>query len=465
MTLWGTSDKSLKAVIICLLVSFFISFDLSVLVSSHSMIENYFDCSFTLILWLSVSIAVSLVIFSPLSIDIVDKYGKRNGAMLGLVIIAIGSILSFFSSELNIFVLVFSRMITGMGMSLMCTTSIITDNVNKKYLPEAMAVSFSVACIGSAISPIVGLYLSNMFGWQFVFLPLTILFIALIIVFRTIDNVVVDPNREINYVLHILFIVSIGLIINTVFFPKEEWYVYLSGWIVLLVFIYVQRKTKKHIIDLSIFKNNLFRMSIILSLLFLFSAHCIDDAIVLFMDKFRDDLQIIIGPIVITSTALAALLRGLKPTLQFFISPLAARLNRGKSPMRLTIVGFALLMVVPVLYVIQSATPDYGVMALILVSIYVFISFSTAIFRPQNKSIIMSCVESYQRNAAGTIISLVENLGRCLGSILNVLFFSYIAGGDEILTYSFTTAIVIVLAFISCGLGLYLAIKRKNDFI
>jgi DHA1 family purine base/nucleoside efflux pump-like MFS transporter len=113
----------------------------------------------------SFSACLSVLIWGPLS----DAFGRRRGLLGGLVVFAIGSVLTFFSSGYSL--LLAGRIVTGMGASMLSLNSI---SYAADYFPYAtrgwaMGSIFSSYFAALILGVPLGSWLGERLGWQAIF--------------------------------------------------------------------------------------------------------------------------------------------------------------------------------------------------------------------------------------------------------------------------------------------------------
>lgn len=129
-----------------------------------------------------ISYVLTLALFMPVSGFLADKFGTKKIFILSLVLFSLGSLLC--SMATNLTFLVFSRIVQGVGGSLMTPVGklALIKTFPKNELIKAMNYAIIPALIGPVLGPLVGGYLVDYLSWHWIFLiniPIGILGIVL----------------------------------------------------------------------------------------------------------------------------------------------------------------------------------------------------------------------------------------------------------------------------------------------
>ncbi len=110
--------------------------------------------------------AAGMFVFGPLS----EKYGRKRFMLIGLALFSCGNLLSFIAP--NIEILLFSRLIQGLGTS--ATVLIGRTMINDNYKANKAAVVFSYVFLAASIIisflPMLGSLIATHFIWRMTFL-------------------------------------------------------------------------------------------------------------------------------------------------------------------------------------------------------------------------------------------------------------------------------------------------------
>jgi len=459
--MWGLSSKNRTTIIGCFLCIFIATLCNTYLVSAMRVISEELSEDYTYSMVINESPFIATICAALISISLANKYGKKRIQVLGLIVMIVS--LFFVALSPNMDSLAVSKIALGVGVGFVFTTntSIIVDVVEKKYIGEALALNYSLNCLGGAMGPLLGLFALEFVHWRLLTLLIIPVCLVIIYILRNNDNVIYEPDAKIDVIPHLLFFIGMFCLLESLFFDGDYALIFIPGVISLIAFVFTQRTSPEKILDTSIFRNRMFVITCVLGLLFYFAVYCVDNAVVDRLEFFDKD-EILIFGISVTVAGFGTFLRALKPTIQLIASPTFARIARGKNPMRLTMVAFIVLMLAPLgIIYIRNGVTDLTQMAIIAILVFVVLAISSSLFVPHNKGIMMESVEPHQRNAASSISSIVENFGRMLGVVIMVNVMHLLGKTDEqSLMISSGLAIVIVL-FISV-FGFLVAYRRRK---
>ncbi|PPZ92530.1 MFS transporter [Cloacibacterium normanense] len=129
-----------------------------------------------------ISYVLTLALFMPISGFLADKFGTKKVFIISLILFSLGSLLCSLSPNLT--VLVVSRVIQGIGGSLMTPVGklALIKTFDKSELLKAMNFAIIPALIGPVLGPLIGGYMVDYLSWHWIFLinlPIGVLGIVL----------------------------------------------------------------------------------------------------------------------------------------------------------------------------------------------------------------------------------------------------------------------------------------------
>ncbi|WP_231460258.1 MFS transporter [Pedobacter sp. Leaf132] len=212
---------------------------------------------------------LTLAVFMPISGFLADKFGTKKIFIFSLIIFGLGSLCCSLSTNLT--QLVLSRMIQGVGGSLMTPVGklALIRTFAKKDLLNAMNFAIIPALIGPVLGPLVGGYMVDYLSWHWIFLinvPMSILGIALSLKYMPdYRSTVIDFDLR---GFLIFAAASLALSIGLELFGSEVYvtpalFVLLLGFMLMYFYYRHARSDDNPIFPLNLFKVRTFRVGIL----------------------------------------------------------------------------------------------------------------------------------------------------------------------------------------------------------
>lgn len=226
--------------------------------------------------WVATAYLMTSAISTPLYGKISDQFGRKKIFQFAIVLFLIGSALCGLSQNMD--QLVAFRALQGLGagglMSLSMT--IVGDIVSPRQRGKYLAYFGAVFAISSVAGPLLGGFFTDTFSWRWVFyinIPLGI--VALTAIAARLHLPVRKSDKRIDYVGAGLLAASVvPLILGTVWggvtYPWSSVTIismFVGSVIAGTAFVLWERKAPEAIIPMHLFKNDIFSVSVILSLL------------------------------------------------------------------------------------------------------------------------------------------------------------------------------------------------------
>jgi len=211
----GRPSKALRKVLVPLaLAQFICSFAGS---NMNVMINDMSKDLDTTVQGIQVAITIFLLVMAALMIPggkLTDKYGRKRCFMVGLVVYAIGALLSAVSPGLGILILG-NSIFEGVGTALLISpVYILTTLLFTEVTSRARAVGAISAAggVGAAAGPLIGGLITSAISWRAAFVFQALVIAAIVLLSRKLDDPLpADPSRPFD--TGGAFLSAIGLIL------------------------------------------------------------------------------------------------------------------------------------------------------------------------------------------------------------------------------------------------------------
>jgi MFS family permease len=412
----GRPSSALRAVLAPLaLAQFICSFAGS---NMNVMITDMSEDLNTSVQGIQVAITIFLLVMAALMIPggkLTDKYGRKRLFMLGLIVYAIGAVLSAVSPNLGLLILG-NSILEGIGTAMLIppvyilTTLLFTEFTSRA---RAFGVISALGGIGAAAGPLIGGLITSAISWRAAFIFQALIIAVIVFLSRKItDPLPPDPTRPFDTGGAVLSSVGLVLVVMGILAADNSLWLMIilvvAGALVLALFfrsIRAKEKAgKEPLLSTSLFHNRTSNLGLVtqntqwvmlLGTSFVVSA---------FLQVVRGYNAIQTGVIFTAAT------------LGLLVSSLAAeRLAKRRSQRTLILAGFVLTIagiVVLLLIVSGSATAWSFAPGLLLIGLGLGVMLTPSVNVVQS-----SFPESEQGEISGLSRS-VSNLGSSLGTAI-----------------------------------------------
>lgn len=290
--------------------------------------------------WVVTSYMIASAVLLPLIEYIENKIGLKNMFIIGVGVFSFSSYMCGISSSLT--EIIFFRSLQGAAEALIMVSSqaILFSTFEEKEQGLAMGIFGFGASVAPALGPTLGGYLTQHFGWNWVFyinVPVGILNVLLSIFFLKTKKEA--SKKELNFNIFSFIAISISTIGLIIGLSKGQEYGWFSSNLIIFIFyvsfvsffIYLifEISSKNKLIDLNIFlKPNFFFAFWVYFFILGFSMYALFYALPLFFERLKDlesfKTGIILLPFAIF-IAFASFLGGIlsdkkSPLIVFFVS-------------------------------------------------------------------------------------------------------------------------------------------------
>ena len=225
--------------------------------------------------WIPISAMLASTIVVPVAGKLSDIYGRKPLYMTGVLVFALGSLLSGLAP--NFWFLVFARFVQGAGMGFLMPLSqaIIGDIISPRERGRyqgMMGASFGLASI---IGPAAGGYITQYYSWRWLFfvnLPFAALTLLVVALYMHV------PNEKRRHSIDVAGSVTLSLGIAAVLlatvwggsqYPWSSWQIvglYAAGTALLIAFAWFETRAAEPVLPLRLWKSSIFTFSNIASI-------------------------------------------------------------------------------------------------------------------------------------------------------------------------------------------------------
>lgn len=341
-----------------------------------------------------------------------DVIGKSRVFRFGIAVFTIGSLLCGLSNTLVM--LIISRIIQAVGAAAAMATNqgIITETFPPSERGRALGMTGTAVALGTMVGPTLGGLIVSVAPWEFIFLiNIPIGVIVYIAVMKTLSFRKTEDKVPFDIKGTILFMLAIVLLFCSINFGQSIGFTnpiivgaLILSVLFLIIFIKVEDKIKTPMLDISIFKNKLFSLSIFCG----FTSFISIGAINIILPFYLQDV-LKLGP------SVAGLMMTVSPIVLAVVAPVSGYLSDKLGSEKISALGLSIMTLgIFSLIFFSESTP------LLIVGVLIgTVSLGSGIFQSPNNSLIMSTVDKSKLGVAGSINGLIRNLGMTTGIALS----------------------------------------------
>lgn len=382
-------------------------------------------------------ISATILIFGRLG----DMFGQTRIFQAGIILFTIGSALCGLSYSLTF--LLIGRIVQGIGAagSMANNQGIITRVFPAGERGRALGGSGAAVALGSLVGPALGGFILSFTSWDYIFwINIPIGLITFFLCLRCLPKRTVQKSERIDTLGAVLFM----LCIVPLFYSVNQLQVWGAGdprilagiavsVISLILFLIVEKRSAMPLLDLSIFTNSWFTVSIVCGFLNYVVLYCMNIVHPFYLQDVRG-----------FSAGTAGLLMTVSPLIMGVAAPLSGYAADKIGAEIVTLVGLILTGAGMFLMATMGQTTP-----VLLMSIFVgLVALGNSNFQCPNTSLVMSSVPQSKLGIGGSVNGLARNLGMITGvSLSTILLYGgmsrkidrrvtgYIAGENEAFLY------------------------------
>ncbi|MCC3379039.1 MFS transporter [Paenibacillus farraposensis] len=347
-----------------------------------------------------------------------DMVGKIKIFKIGTIVFILGSLLCGLSSSLSM--LLISRIIQAIGASMTMANSqgIVTDIFPAYERGKALGLIGTFVSLGSIAGPSLGGIILSSLGWQYIFwVNVPVGLIAIFLGWRLLPKDLIKVKDKIDVPGSMVFAIFILALFIGLLLGQQTGYgdsriiaSLIIAIIAFAVFIRLEMHRPGPLLQLNLFKDPLFSLSILCAFLVFVANFCFN-----IISPFYAQNMLNLSPFY------AGFLLMLFPISMVIVAPLSGALSDKIGSELLTFAGLVIMAAAQVGLARLHAGSSVPFVGLLIAMLGV----GSGLFQSPNNSLIMSRVPRTQLGSAGSVNSLVRNVGMVVGITLatSILFY------------------------------------------
>ncbi len=392
--------------------------DVSIVNVAVPTLKNTFGVSMAVIEWITMAYMLTLTIFLPLFGRLADMFGRSKLYNIGFVVFSVGSLFCGMSSTAGF--MIAARIIQAIGAGLLQANSIalITQAFPTNERGKAIGIQAAVQAIAMSVGPFVGGILIATVGWRAIFyinIPIGILGTVAALFILPLDQKV-EKKEKVDYLGAALFasgLASIVLAFNEG--VKLGWgsqtimMYFVSGAVLLSLFILTELKVEFPLIDLKLFRNATFLLGNLTGMLSYYVLFA-----VMFLMPFY--LEKALGySVALTGALLTPLLLAMA-----VVAPFSGQISDKYGSRIMTTSG----MILSALACFSLVFMGVSVQLPLLVSVLILLGAGMGMFITPNNSVVIGAAPQEKLGVAGGVLNMMRSLGLIFGVTISGVIFT-----------------------------------------
>ena len=433
-------------------------------------ITTYFGVDVTYSQWVVTAYLVTLTSLLLIFGRVSEYVGRGRMFILGFVVFTLGSLACGLAPGLPLLILFRVVQATGAAMLFSISSAIIYQLYPRGEQGKSMGYVGATVAIGSIAGPVLGGFLVDTLGWQYIFLinvPIGAVLIPVAMRYFGSDG---PARKDIRMdwtgaVTMVIFMVSLMLALSSIaadlaVTPQVAVYtaIFLASFI---FFILTERRVSNPLLDLSIFRVPAFCLPVLATALYFIALFMVN---ILGPFYFEGVLNLLPSQVGLVFLVI--------PVIMVVGSPVAGWLYDNHYSRYYAAVGMAVTTGSLLLLAFLSS----GMELLLIVLAFIPMTIGMVLFQSPNNTEIMSSLPAEKIGIASSVSATVRNLGMALGvSVASILLSistsnagysgPVLLAGPVILSSAFSLIMVVsaVLTLLAAGVSLLRAgIVRKE---
>ncbi|MGW8318256.1 MAG: DHA2 family efflux MFS transporter permease subunit [Candidatus Promineifilaceae bacterium] len=337
-----------------------------------------------------------------------DMIGKKRLYTAGFIVFTTGSVLCGLSPTIHWLIGFRALQAIGASMILALGMAIITESFPPEERGRALGISGAVVSVGIAVGPTMGGILIDALSWHWIFfvnLPVGVA--GTVLAFRYVPSTRPAGGERFDYWGGLTFFISLFAFLMALTLGQQAGFANRSVLLLfagaatfMIVFVLIEWRTKDPMIDLRMFKSNLFSVGLITG----FITFVAIAGTVLLIPFYLED---VLG----YDPRQVGLLLAVVPVALGITSPLSGSLSDRFGTRLITVIG--LLVLVGGYYVLSTLGPKTTALGFVLR--FLPIGIGMGVFQSPNNSAIMGSAPRKRLGVASGMLAITRTLGQTTG--------------------------------------------------
>jgi len=382
-------------------------------------------------------VSIYLIVISALIIffgKIADLTGKTRIFNFSIILFTVGSLICGIADTFPVLLIARGIQAIGAAAGMSIHQGIIAEVFDNTERGRAFGTSGLVVALGNMAGPALGGLIVAFLHWHYIFLiniPIGIIVFILGKKYLPKDSKKLVNKSHLDGLGFSLFAVTMVLLFTAISKGEVVGYgdlpiilLFIASAVSVILFLIREKKTETPMLDLNIFKNKLFSLSIFCALI---SFFVISSGTIIFPYY----LQNLLG----MSPAIAGLIILASPVVLMIAAPISGYASDKIGSEILTFIG---LLITAISLFLMGLLWNQNTAIFVIILLIGMMSLGSGMFQSPNIALIMSTVPKDKMGIAGSINGLVRNVGMVLGvSLSSVLLWRLVSKniGYQVLSY------------------------------
>lgn len=390
---------------------FLATIDGSIVNVSLPTLIHAFNTDFALVQWVVLSYLLTVTILMLGIGRLADIYGKKRIYTTGFVIFTVGSVLCGLSP--SVYALIGFRVLQAVGasMTMALGMAIVTEAFPRHERGRALGITGAVVSVGIAIGPTLGGFIIQNISWNWIFfvnLPVGILGTWMVV--RYVPDFKPAGKQRFDYLGALTMgITLLSLLIGLTMGQRLGFSVppvialFANALLFLIIFINLELHIEEPMLDLRLFKNSLFSVSLTTGFIVFI---CLTGSLLLI--PFYAENVLSFNP------QQTGMLMAVVPIALGVVAPISGALSDRYGSRPITVAGLAMLTIG--FFLISGLDAETSVREYILR--FLPVGVGMGMFQSPNNSAIMGAAPRARLGIASGMLSVTRTLGQTTGIAL-----------------------------------------------